>query len=179
MTLGEFIERTYFPRLEFRLSVDANNALHIEPSTVERYRDIWNVHVKNSPVAKVGLREFTPRNGQRFVELLPQHLSHKTHLRIKNFLRGVFTYAIQEAIREYNPMGREVAAYGRTKDIETDRRRLTERERKIKASNEHAYTLAEVAEMLDKLPEPALMVCAVAAFTGLTRSELMGLKWSD
>jgi len=33
--------------------------------------------------------------------------------------------------------------------------------------------------MLDKLPEPARSVCAVAAFTGLTRSELKGLKWED
>ena len=33
--------------------------------------------------------------------------------------------------------------------------------------------------MLDKLPEPARTVCAVAAFTGFTRSELKGLKWSD
>ena len=33
--------------------------------------------------------------------------------------------------------------------------------------------------MLDKLPEPARTVCAVAAFTGLTRSELRGLKWED
>ena len=55
----------------------------------------------------------------------------------------------------------------------------TERERKIRESNEHAYTLVEVAEMFDKLPEPARTVCAVAAFTGLTRSELRGLKWSD
>lgn len=33
--------------------------------------------------------------------------------------------------------------------------------------------------MLNKLPEPARTVCAVAALTGFTRSELMGLKWSD
>jgi len=33
--------------------------------------------------------------------------------------------------------------------------------------------------MLDKLPEPARTVCAVAAFTRFTRSALMGLKWSD
>jgi hypothetical protein len=32
--------------------------------------------------------------------------------------------------------------------------------------------------MLDKLPEPARTVIAVAAFTGLTRS-LRGLKWED
>jgi hypothetical protein len=50
------------------------------------------------------------------------------------------------------------------------------RKKKIRASNEHAYSLEEVAEMLDKLPEPARTVCAVAAFTGLTQSELRGLK---
>lgn len=33
--------------------------------------------------------------------------------------------------------------------------------------------------MLDKLPEPARTVCAVAASTGASRSELRGLKWSD
>ena len=33
--------------------------------------------------------------------------------------------------------------------------------------------------MLDKLPEPARTVCAVAAFTGLTRSEIPALKWGD
>jgi len=38
------------------------------------------------------------------------------------------------------------------------------RKKKIQASNEHAYTLEEVAEMLDKLPEPARTVVAVAAF---------------
>jgi integrase len=39
--------------------------------------------------------------------------------------------------------------------------------------------LEEVADMMDKLPEPARTVCAVAAFTGLTPSELRGLKWGD
>jgi integrase len=56
---------------------------------------------------------------------------------------------------------------------------LTPRELKTKRSNEHAYTLEEVAEMLNKLPEPARTICAVAAFTGLTRSEIPALKWSD
>ena len=53
------------------------------------------------------------------------------------------------------------------------------RKQRIHASNEHAYTLEEVAEMLEKVPEPGRTVCAVAAFTGLARSELRGLKWED
>jgi integrase len=75
-----------------------------------------------------------------------------------------------------NPM-EETKAGGRTK--KADPKDLDLRRRKIQASHEHAYTLEEVAEMLDKLPEPSRTVCAVAAFTGPTRSELRGLKWED
>lgn len=175
LTLGEFIEQRYFPRLNQRLQMPAGNELHIEPSTVKGYKDIWKVHVQQKPVARIQLRHFTAKNGQDFLESLPQTLSHQTHLRIKNFLRGVFTWVIaSEAYQGSNPMGGTKAG-GQTKRVG----KLTERQKKIQASNEHAYTLEEVAEMLDKLPEPARTVCAVAAFTGLTRSELRGLKWSD
>ncbi len=176
-TLGEFIERSYFPRLDWRLQQPAGNELHIEPSTIKGYKDIWKVHVQESPVASIRLRDFTARDGQLFLESLPQNLSHQTHLRIKNFMRGVFTWAIVSgSLDGSNPM-EETKAGGQTKRL--DESKLTEREKKIQASNEHAYTLEEVAEMLDKLPEPGRTVCAVAAFTGLTRSELRGLKWSD
>jgi len=177
LTVGEFIEQRYFPRLDQRLQMPAGNELHIEPSTVKGYQDIWKIHVKNNPVAKIQLRNFTPKNGQQFLESLPQNLSHQTHLRIKNLLRGVFTWAIaSEAMTGSNPM-EETKAGGSTR--KRDIRELTLREKKIRASHEHAYMLEEVAEMLDKLPEPARTVCAVAAFTGLTRSELKGLKWPD
>ena len=177
LTLGEFIERRYFPRLDQRLNIPAGNELHIEPSTVKGYQDIWKVHVQKNPVAKIRLRDFTAKNGQQFLESLPQNLSHQTHLRIKNFLRGVLTWAItSEALTGSNPM-EETKAGGRTKKAGLEG--LTLREKKIRASHEHAYTLEEVADMLDKLPEPARTVCAVAAFTGLSRSELRGLKWED
>jgi integrase len=182
LTLGEFIEHSYFPRLDWRLSVPAGNELHIEPSTVKGYKDIWEVHVKSKPIAKIRVRDFTSRDGQRFLESLPQHLSHQTHLRIKTFVRGVFTWAIADGAFVGSNAMEETKAGGRTKKDGsfaglTDSEKL--RKQKIQASNEHAYTLEEVAEMLDKLPEPARTVCAVAAFTGLTRSELRGLKWTD
>jgi integrase len=142
--------------------------------TAPAYLDIWKVHVQHNPAAKIQLRDFTPRAGQTFLESLPQALSHKTHMRIKNFLRGVFTWAKTEDIIPLNPMA-DTKAGGQTKRTAAP----TERLRKIRESNQHAYTLAEVAEMLDKLEEPARTVCAVAAFTGFTRSELRGLKWTD
>jgi integrase len=177
LTLGEFIEQSYWPRLQWRLTVPDGNELHIEPSTVESYEDIFRVHIKDNPIAKIKMQSFTGRDGQRFIESLPQLLAHTTHLRVKNFLSGVFTWAISDGVLTgTNPMD-TVKAGGRKKSL--DPSQMTVRQRKIKASNEHAYTLEEVAEMLDKLPEPARTVCAVAAFTGLTRSELRGLKWED
>jgi hypothetical protein len=116
------------------------------------------------------MRKFAPNDGQRFLDGLPAHLSHSTNLRIKAFLSGVFTYALVEGVMPggWNPMD-PTKASGLRKNIEgVNQKELTEREKKIKASNQHAYTLEEVAEMLDKLPEPARTVCAVAAFTGLT-----------
>ena len=175
-TLAEFIQHNYFTRLEWRMNVPAPNELHIEPSTIEGYRDIFKLHVLPRPISALKLRNVTPRDAQRFLESLDQNLSHQTHMRIKNFLSGVFTWAISDnAFKDANPMDTAKAG-GRTKKRTEN---LTKRERKIQASNEHAYTLEEVAEMLDKLPEPARTVCAVAAFTGLTRSELRGLKWED
>jgi integrase len=163
---------------QWRLDVPAGNELHIEPSTVNGYQDIFKVHVRNNPAAKIKLRDFKARDGQRFVDSIPQKLSHKTHLRIKNFLRGVFTWAIADGQYDGgNPMI-EAKAGGYSKKSGAPAAR-TERERKIRESNNHAYTLEEVAEMMDKLPEPARTVCATAAFTGLTRSELRGLRWAD
>jgi integrase len=172
--LGEFIENSYWARLEWRLKQPDGNELHIEPSTMKGYKDIYNVHVKNAPEANTPLRDFDSRMGQRFLESLPKDLSHQTHLRIKNFLSGVLTWAIADgALKGTNPM--DATKAGGQRKV----RPSSERQAKIQASNNHAYTLGEVAEMLDKLPEPARTVCAVAAFTGLSRSELRGLKWQD
>jgi integrase len=43
----------------------------------------------------------------------------------------------------------------------------------------YAYSLKEIETMLALIPEPAATVCAVAAFTGLRRAELRGLRWED
>jgi integrase len=176
LTVADFIERSYLPRLEWRLRQSPDSEFHVEPSTVKGYRDIFRSHVQNSPFAAIRVMQFGPQDGRQFLESLPKHLHHQTHMRIKNFMRGVFAWAIADgAYSSTNPMAGQKAG-GRTK---ADSSNLTLRQRKIKASNEHAYTLKEVALMIKKLPEPARTVCITAAFTGLTRSELRGLKWSD
>lgn len=161
MTLGDFIENRYFPHLDGRLN--QTGALHLEPSTLKGYKDIWKFRVQNDPVVKVRLRDFTAADAQQFFGRIDPALSHQTHLRIRAFLSGVFTTAAGlKAFDGAHPIQRKTKVGGTNKKPDV-----------------HAYTLEEVAEMLNKLPEPARTVCAVAAFTGLSRSELRGLKWED
>jgi integrase len=162
LTLSEFIDKSYFPRLDDRLKVPAGNELHVEPSTIQGYHYIYEGHIKNNPIANTPLTRFTAQDGRRLMESIDQTLSHRRHLRIKNFLSGAFAWAISDnAYRGVNPMA-EIKTGGHTN-----------------TEPEHAYTLEEVAEMLTKLPEPARTVVAVAAFTGCSHSELPGLQWSD
>ena len=43
----------------------------------------------------------------------------------------------------------------------------------------HAYTMDEIKTMLARLSEPARTVVLTAAWTGLRKSELWGLRWKD
>jgi integrase len=175
LTIEKYINDVYWKRCEQRQQLEGAN--HMEPSTVHGYRKIFNKHIVGKPVASIPIGRFTTKDGQDWLDSMPQNLSHKTHLRVRAFLSGVLTTALQSnVITGVNPMDATKAG-GKSKGRKESE--LTPRELKIRKSNEHAYEHAEIALMLDKLPEPARTVCAVAAFTGLTRSEVPALKWED
>jgi integrase len=48
-----------------------------------------------------------------------------------------------------------------------------------KGTTTHAHTLAEIQLMFAFLPEPAATIVAVAAYAGLRRSEIRGLRWEE
>jgi integrase len=159
LSLREFVETRYFPHIEKR--VQMSGELHLEPSTVKGYRDIWKFH-GNKPLADVQLRDIRTAHTQQFLMGLDQSLSHRTHLRIKAFLSGVFSYAKQSgALTGVNPM---------------DDTKVGGEKKKFQGT---AYSLDIIKDMIEKLPEPARTVCATAAFTGLSASELRGLRWQD
>lgn len=175
LTLERFIVKRYWPECERRQQLTGAN--HMEPSTIHGYRKIFQKHMLGKSVASLQINRFTTKDGQDWLDSLPQNLSHKTHLRLRAFLSGVLTTALQlNVISGTNPMDATKAG-GLSKGRKESE--LTPRELKIRKSNEHAYDHAEVALMLEKLPEPARTICAVAAFTGLTRSEIPALKWED
>ena len=85
-------------------------------------------------------------------------LHHKSILRIRAFLSGVYTFAIQQGLLTVNPV-RHTKAGGRTEKLDGE-----------------TYSFAEIKTMCRYLPEPAKTVVATAAFTGMTRSELVRLR---
>ena len=81
---------------------------------------------------------------------------------IKAFLSGVFRLAIQQD---------DYAGENPVRESSLPKVR--------KASETHAHSLEEVLLMIDAVPEPASTMIATAAFLGVRRGELRGLRWEN
>jgi integrase len=155
---SNFIEHTYFPYAEQKSG--------LAPSTVFGYKHIFSKHLKDR-LKTTKLCDFRTATGQQLLNQIAEDtgLSHTSLKHIKWFLVAALNYAKQvDALQcDGNPMEyTEVpdgAATGQTK----------------------AYSLKEISSMIAALEgEPvASAAIATAAFTGVRRSELRGLRWSD
>jgi integrase len=158
MSVVTFIENVYLPFVKAKL----------RPSTYKDYRkDCFEKHLK-SRLEQVRIRDFRTVNGQRIISLIAKdnpEIGHKTLLRVKSFLSGVFKHAKREGLIDFeNPM-RDVSVEGQKSTFRGE-----------------VYTMAEIEQILDAVAKEdarAFTVIAVAAFTGLRQSELRGLRWSD
>jgi integrase len=90
-------------------------------------------------------------------------LSHNTLKHVKSFLSGVFSYALRQGVLNGvpNPMRDTSVPHGRD------------------TADTYAYSLEEIQRMLMVLPEPAHIVVATAAYTGLRKGELRGMCWEN
>jgi integrase len=152
MTLACFVETRYLPFVE----------MHKRISTFHGYRSMWRRYLK--PRGEIMLREFRTVNGERILESIStEHkLTSTTLAHIKAFLSGIFRYAKRQGvINSENPMRDVVLPKGKP------------------AGETHAYSLEEITQMLNLLPEPAATIVALAAFTGVRKSELRGLLWEN
>jgi integrase len=150
-TLGDFIERIYFPHVEE----------HKRPSTQRGYKQVWEAYLQPR-IAGSWLREVKTCHIQSWLrQIAKEHALSKTTLQhVKHFLSGVFRFAAQQDYRDGNPVKlAEIPAFAPD------------------GSEGVAYTLEEITLMLSVLPEPAATVVAVAAFTGLRLGEIRGLTW--
>jgi integrase len=157
-TASNFIEHSYFPHVE--------QAAKLAPSTIFGYKHIFMKHLRDR-LASVRLCDFSTGTGQRLLNQIEREagLSHTSLKHIKWFLVAALNYAKQvDALQTGgNPMEYTAVPDGAA------------------TKQTKAYSLKEISSMIAALEDDAVAsaVIATAAFTGLRRSELRGLRWSD
>jgi len=154
-TLADFLEHVYLPAI--------NAEPEIRPSTRRSYLTIWKLVQPYLNGCK--LRDVGPIEIERILRAVAaKQLAHTTMMNARNFLSGAMRYAIrQEVYSKANPVREVKIPKGAAPTDE----------------GTYAYTLAEVTAILAALLEPERTVCAVAAFAGLRKGEIMGLQWAD
>lgn len=154
-TVSEFVEKIYLPEY-----VEKN----LRAATKKQYKDVWNNHLKPR-MGKLTLRGFRTVHGERMLaQIAAQAQLGRSSLRhCKAFLSGAFKQAKRLGILDgLNPI--QDVSIPRVPESEQDT---------------YAYSLSEIKSMLAMLEEPARTVVLTAAFTGLRKSELLGLRWQD
>lgn len=156
-TVATFIEHTYFPHVE--------QEKVLAPSTISGYRHIFTKHLKKR-LGNTALCDFSTATGYKLLNQISKEakLSRTSLKHIKWFMAAVFKLAKNvDAYRDANPIP----------DVEIPQG--------PEGADTHAYSLEEICTMLAALTDQPLAnaVVATAAFTGLRRSELRGLRWED
>lgn len=154
VTLGEFVDRVYFPHIQ----------QHKRPSTLKGYKDIWRNHAK-AHCATEWLKDVRTFHVQGWLDAIaaPGTLGRNSLKHIKTFLSAVFKLAKQQGYYTGENPVRDTATSPKAAEPQET----------------YAYDLTEIQQMLSVMPEPAATLFAVAAFTGLRRGELQGLRWED
>lgn len=170
MALVSFVDDIYFPAMEKRLDV----------STIQGYKHIWNAHWKGK-LKGFALREFRTSDGQRILRSI-EGVGHERLRRIRAFLSGVFTYARELDLLDVNPM-HATKAPGRRTTFEGKIFSLAEVLQHLEILSDSLLVGAGVIALprsgkLTALTQ-AQMAIALAAFAGLRKSEIRGLRWSD
>jgi integrase len=151
-TLSQFIEDVWLPFIENRLS----------SSTVSVYKFYWN-HILKPRCGDKLLRDFSTPSGQALLDDVARHnpeMRAATLHKLKCILSAVFKLAIQQDYRPGpNPM------------------RETSLPRAPEAQETHAYDLQTIRTVLALVPETAKVIVALAAYAGLSKSEIQGLVW--
>ena len=153
VTLVNFVEKVYFPRIEQRL----------RPSTLRSYRVERDAQLKPY-CGGLWTRDVRTREAQAILDAMAatERFNVCSLQRIKSFLSGVFRLAIQQGYYDgANPI-RETSIPAVRRSEET-----------------YAYSLSEELTMIQAVPEPAATVLAVAAFTGARRGEIRGMCWEN
>ena len=137
----------------------------VRPNTLRGYYTVWNEHIE----PRLGTKKLVAvRTGDidrllRSVAHANPEMRHGTLARIKAFVHLVF----EEAIRQEVFDGRNPAASAKA----------VAKNKTVRPTG--CYTDSEAQAVIAAVPEPVNIIFAVCHQTGLRRSEVLALKWSD
>jgi integrase len=128
------------------------------------YRDIWENHLEPR-CAYVWLKDVRTYHVQQWLDEIaqPGALSKRSLQHIKCSLSGIFKLAKQQGYFVGENPVRDTAVNSNAKAPQQT----------------HAYSLDEIRKILAEIPDPAATIFATAAFAGLRRGEIRGLRWED
>jgi integrase len=156
--VNDFITNVYFP----------NRKDDLRTSTLVGYKNLHSRHLKPR-FNGLRLCDFKLQVAQEILNRIARenpHLSSQTMKHLKWFSVSVFNFAAQQGAfnaEAKNPFF--ATAIPKTPQHRSEPTRLA--------------TLDQVLDMIDVLDEPAATVVAMAAFSGLRKSEIQGLRWDD
>jgi integrase len=152
--LKTFITESYFP-----------SVATLRGSTLRGYKAIWRNHLEPR-LGNLRIREIRTYDCQKAMDAIVRanpKLKQASLSRVKSFMHAAFGEAIRLGLREgdVNPAsGVKIKC--------------------VKGKGEtFAYSLDQIKNILGALSEPSKVLMAVAAYTGLRRGEIVGLKWED
>lgn len=151
LELGTFLEHVFLPYVKEKK----------RPSTYISYRQCW--YLLGSHTNGLELREVRTSDIDKLLSAATgdKQRAHTTHRNLKNFLSSAFRVAIRKDFITSNPV------------------RYAEIPRGLPAGPKQNYSLEEIQKMMAVLPEPGRTIVIVAAFTGLRKQEIKGLRWED
>jgi integrase len=162
--LRTFVTDEYFPKAQKDL----------RGSTMRGYRAIWNNYVEPllGHLRVRDIRTFDCQNAMDAVVRDNSDLKKASLARVKSFMSAIFNEAIRAGLRkdDKNPVASDKHGNGGIKIRGVKGRGKGET---------FAYSHDDVRNILDALTEPSRVLMAVAAYTGLRRGEIVGLRWED
>jgi integrase len=154
ITLGNFFTDVFLPHMAERRKV----------STVYCHRLNWEKELAPR-IGEIRVRDFTTPDAQRTLDAIAREnptLARQTLFRYKSLMSAVLRHACSQGYYlGPNPVSLAEVGAGKPSKVMPH------------------YLLDEVRQLLTVLPEPARTAVAIAAFTGLRRGEIEGLRWED
>jgi|SRR5437016_461556 len=155
-TVGRYLKDVFLPY------VDACG--DFKASTARGYHHQFNLIKRQESFCQLPMHQVSTADVHEVLKMIAseKNRAQRSLKNARNFLSGAFKYAKNKRLIAANPVYEVITPRG------------------ARPKKTHAYTLDEIYALLAVLDdEPAHTLCLTAALTGLSQSELVGLKWED